>query len=99
MKHQRHFDPSDAALREVARTSELIGDLDRIAQILDCDIAAEEERAGVSNPLDGNYPFLARTQAARRENIKRTIAALRKRLASRPDEVELVRYMRIADNT
>ena len=99
MKHQRHFDPSDAALREVAQISKLIGDLDRIARILDCDIATAEERAGVSNPLDGNYPVLARTQTARRENIKRTVVALEKRLFGRPGEVELVRLMRLSNNT
>ena len=99
MKHQCHFHPSDAALREVAQISKLIGDLDRIAQILDCDIATAEERAGVSNPIDGNYPVLARTQAARRENIKRTIVALEKRLSNRPDQVELVHLMRMSNNT
>jgi hypothetical protein len=99
MKHQRHFDPTDVALRDVEQISGLIGDLDRVVRILDCDIATEEERAGVSDPFNGAYPVLARSLTARRENLKRTMAALERRLASRPDEVELVRHMRTANNT
>ena len=99
MKHQRHFDAIDVALRDVAQISALIDDVDRVVRILDCDIATEEERAGVSDPFNGAYPVLARSLAARRENLKRTIAALERRLASRPDEVELVGYLRTANNT
>jgi hypothetical protein len=99
MKHQRHFDPSDVALRDVARISAMIDDLDRVVRILDCDIATEEERAGVSDPFNRAYPVLARSLAARRENLKRTIAALERRLASRPNEAELFRLMRTANNT
>jgi hypothetical protein len=99
MKHQRHFDPIDVALRDVAQISALIDNLDRVVRILDCDIATEEERAGVSDLFDGAYPVLARSLAARRENLKLTIAALEGRLAGRPDEVELVRHIRTANNT
>jgi hypothetical protein len=99
MKHQRHFDPSDVALREVTQISALIGNLDRIVQLLDCDIATEEERARVSNPLEGAYPVLARTLAARRDNLKRSIAVLEKRRASHPEEVEMVKLIALADNT
>src|SRR5271169_6052873 len=99
MKHQPHFDPSDAALREVWQISALIGDLDRVARILDCDIATEEERAGVFNPSQRSYPVVARSLAERQRNLKRTIAALEKRLAGRRGEVELVRLMRITNNT
>jgi hypothetical protein len=41
MKHQRHFETT--ASREAAKTKALIADLDRIVQILDDAIAAEEE--------------------------------------------------------
>jgi hypothetical protein len=91
MKHQRHFgSANDVALREVARISALISDLDRVVRILDCDIASEEERAQVSNPFDATYPILARTLTARRDNLKDTIAALEKRLASLLDRTEQV---------
>jgi hypothetical protein len=59
----------------------LIADLDRIVHILDCDIATEEDRARVSDHSDAAYPMLARTLAARRKNLKVTIAALQRRLA------------------
>jgi len=76
MKHQHHFDPNDVSLREMAQISALIGDLDRCSRLLDSEIVTEEERAGVSDPFNGAYPVLARSLTARRENLKRTIAAL-----------------------
>jgi hypothetical protein len=60
----------------------LIADIDRVVRILDSDIAAEEERARVFDRSDAMYPILARALAARRDNLKGTIAALDKRLAT-----------------
>jgi hypothetical protein len=60
----------------------LIRNLDRHAQLLDQDIAAEEERAQVFDRSHPAYPILARTLAARRDNLSATIAALEKRFAS-----------------
>jgi multidrug resistance efflux pump len=83
MKHEHHFGRATViALRQVARIGAFIGDLDRRAQLLDHDIAAEEERARVINTLDAAYPVLARTLAARRDNLKATVATLEERLAS-----------------
>jgi ABC-type transporter Mla subunit MlaD len=83
MKHQHHFGSTNViALREVARIGAFIGDLDRRAQLLDSDIAAAQESARVFNPFDAAYPVLARTLAARRDNLKATVATLEKRLAS-----------------
>jgi hypothetical protein len=91
MKHQRHFgSASDVALREVARISALISDLDRVVRVLDSDIATEEERVRVSDPFDPTYPILARTLTARRDNLKDTIAALEKRLPGLLDQTEQV---------
>jgi hypothetical protein len=90
MKHQRHFDPNHFGLREMARISALISDIDRIVRLFDCDIAAEEQRARVSDRLDASYPMLARTLAARRDNLKDTIAVLEKRLAGRQGWTEQV---------
>ncbi len=79
MRHERHFgSANDVALRDVARISALISDIDRHVRLLDCDIAAEEERARVSDHRDAAYPILARTLATRRDNLKETIAALEK---------------------
>jgi hypothetical protein len=56
-------------------------DLNRTICILDRDIATEEERARVFERSDAMYPILARTLAARRDNLKATVAALDQRLA------------------
>jgi hypothetical protein len=67
---------------EASRIAVLVSDLDRHAQLLDQDIAAEEERAQVFDRSHPAYPFLALTLTARRDNLSATIAALGKRLAS-----------------
>ena len=89
MKHQRHYGASLAALKEAEQIKKLIADLDRLVQIIACDIATEEERARVSDRSDAAYPILARVLAARRDNLRGTIAALEKRLANLPAETEL----------
>jgi hypothetical protein len=91
MNHQHHFgSANDVALRDVARISALINDIDRHVRILECDIAAEEERARVSDRRDAAYPILARTLAARRDNLKENIAALEKWLAGLQVQTEQV---------
>jgi hypothetical protein len=91
MKHQHHFGTANVIpLREVARISAFIGDLNRRAQLLECDIAAEEERAQVFNPFDAAYPVLARTLAARRDNLKATVAVLEKRLAGLQERADKI---------
>jgi septation ring formation regulator EzrA len=90
MKHQRHFDASLGTLREAAQIGTMIGDIDRVVRILDSDIATEEERARISDRSDAAYPMLARTLAARRDNLRDTIAALERRLENLSAETELV---------
>ena len=80
MKHGRS--ENESALREAAQIRILISDLDRIVQILNCDIATEEERARISDRSDVTYPLLARTLAARRDNLRDTIAVFEQRLAT-----------------
>ena len=88
MKRRYHFgNATSAALREMARVSALIGDLDRRAQLLECDIAAEEERARVFNRSDDAYPMTARILAVRRDNLKATIATLERQF-TRPEGTE-----------
>jgi hypothetical protein len=88
MKHPRHFG-SATPTREVLQTRALIADITRIVQILDGDITAEEEQARIFDPSQVEYPMLARTLAARRDNLMDTIAALERRL-SRLDQADLV---------
>lgn len=65
---------------EAEQLGTLIADLDRLVQILECDIATEEARTQVFDPSDRAYPMLARTLTARRDNLQVTIAALQARL-------------------
>jgi hypothetical protein len=89
MKHQYHFGRApNAELKEAARVGALIGDLYRIVRILDNDIATEEERAGVSDPFNANYPTLARILTARRDNLKGTIGALERRVSSQAGKLD-----------
>ena len=76
MKHQRHFG-STTPPREALQTRILIADINRVVQILNSDITAEEEQARIFDRSQVEYPMLARTLAARRNNILDTIAALR----------------------
>lgn len=84
MKHQRHFDPTPSTSRDVARINALIGDIDRIVRILDGDIANEEERTGIFDRLNPAYSIFAGTLAARRDNLRQTIAVLKERIANIP---------------
>jgi hypothetical protein len=88
MKQQHHFErANDAKSKEAAQISKMIGDLGRLIQILDCEIATDEERAGVSDRSDPTYPILARTLAVRRNNLRDTITALEQRLSGLPTEI------------
>jgi hypothetical protein len=89
MKHQRHFETSEAPQREAVKIRRMIGDLDRLARLLDCNIAVQEECVGISDRSDVAYPILAKTLAARRDNLRETIAALEQRLSTL-DRAELV---------
>jgi hypothetical protein len=80
MKHGRIG--NESALREAQQIRTLISDLDCIIQILNCDIATEEERVRVFDRSDVTYPLLASTLAARRDNLRDTIAVFEQRLAT-----------------
>ena len=81
MKRQRHFEIAEAIVkRETTVIAAMMEDLRRTVAVLDCDVATEEERARVFDKSDPHYPMLARTLAARRDNLNRTVAALGQRL-------------------
>jgi hypothetical protein len=79
MKHQGQSRRT-AELREATQTRTLISDIARIVEILNVDIASEEQAAGVADPARSEYPALARTLRARRDNLLGTISALQQRL-------------------
>ena len=83
MKHQYHFGSATPA-REALQTKHLIADINRVVQILDSDIAAEEEQVSIFDRSRVDYPILARTLVARRDNLLGTIAALEQRLVNLP---------------
>ena len=80
MKHQRHF--GTTASQEAVKTRTLVADLNRIVQIINDAIDIEEQRAGVFDPLQAEYPMHARELAARRDNLAETIVALEQRLGA-----------------
>ena len=58
----------------------LIANLSRSVELLNVDIATEEERARVKAVSEPAYPIIARQLRAHRDNLNVTIAALKKRL-------------------
>jgi hypothetical protein len=89
MEHQRHFDTSEAEQREAVKIRKMIGDLARSVQLLNRDIASEEERTRISDRSDAAYSVLASMLAIRRDNLRDTVVALERRLPG-PDQAELV---------
>ena len=69
------------AAREAIVIGTMLHDLTRRLALLEADLAAEEERSGVSSPTDSRYTMLARSLGARRDNLKATLASLQERLA------------------
>ena len=53
-----------------------------MVDILNGDIAEEEARCGISDPIKPEYPMHARALVARRDNLESTIASLEKRVGS-----------------
>jgi ABC-type transporter Mla subunit MlaD len=83
MKHASHFENTGRTLVREARSIEaMIADMRRVIQVLDCDVRTEEERSGTFDPSHPHYSVLAKTLAARRDNLKATIAALEARLST-----------------
>jgi hypothetical protein len=84
MNIQSRFETTrESAVREVAVIRKILAELVRTVQLIESDIAAEEERAGVFDRSDAKYPILARTLIERRDNLKMTIAALEQRHTER----------------
>jgi hypothetical protein len=73
----------ESAEREIAVISKILADLVRTVQLIESDIAAEEDRAGVSDRSDVRYPVLASSLIERRDNLRTTIDALERRRAAR----------------
>jgi hypothetical protein len=84
MNMQRQFRTTDeSSVRELGVIGKMLADFVRTVQLIETDIAAEEERARISDRSDAKYPILARTLIERRDNLKVTITALERRLTER----------------
>ena len=84
MNIQARFETTRKSVaREIAVIGKILADLIRTVQLIESDIATEEERARVSDRSDVKYPVLARTLIKRRDNLKMTIAALEARHTER----------------
>jgi hypothetical protein len=82
MRHQHHSDSTNANVRrEASWIAALISGLDRRSQLLDQDIAAEEERDQAFYPSHPAYPILARTLTVRRDNLRRPLPRWKSDLA------------------
>jgi hypothetical protein len=74
------FAKSGIAAQETTRR--FIGDLRRLARLLDNDINFEEERTGIVDPANSGYSVTARQLRARRQNLAATIFELEKRVGA-----------------
>jgi hypothetical protein len=79
MGYNRHFETTRTGGNEAERLAALLADLHRAVRNLELTIEEEEDRIGNRDPSHYAYPIVARTMAARRDNLKATIAALEHR--------------------
>jgi flagellar protein FliJ len=70
----------DEKRRRVAQIETMIAEFDRMAGDLDREIAAEEQKAGISDPGHFAYPTYARAAAQRRDNLRQSAENLHTQL-------------------
>lgn len=63
--------------RRVVQIETMVAEFARMAADLDREIAAEEQRSGISDPTHFAYPTYARAAVARRDNLKRSVDELK----------------------
>jgi flagellar FliJ protein len=71
---------ADERQRRVMQIETMIADFARMAGELDREIAAEEKRAGITDPSHFAYPTYARAAMTRRDNLKRSADELKTQL-------------------
>ncbi|MVT63559.1 hypothetical protein GPL21_00325 [Bradyrhizobium pachyrhizi] len=80
--HPRFETARESTVRELT-ISKILADLVRTLQLIEAEIAAEEERARIFDRSNVRYPVLAKSLNDRRDNLRVTIAALEQRLTER----------------
>jgi type II secretory pathway component PulJ len=83
MKRQYRIETPETE-RAVMQVAAMIADMERVVALLDRDIAATEVRTGILDKANIAYPPLAKSQWERQNNLKRTIAELRRHLSEAP---------------
>jgi len=71
----------DEKRRRVVQIETMVAEFQRMSTDLDREIAAEEAKAGISDPAHFAYPTYARAAAQRRDNLRRSAADLHDQLA------------------
>lgn len=71
----------DEKRRRVAQIEMMAADFMRMAGDLEREIAAEEQKAGIADPMHFAYPTYARAARSRRENLVRSAGELKDQLA------------------
>ena len=66
--------------RRVVQIEAMVAEFSRMSGELDREIAAEEQRSGISDPAHFAYPTYARSARARRDNLQQSAAELRQQL-------------------
>jgi flagellar FliJ protein len=90
----RRFEASEKA-RKVASIETMILDFEHMAADLSRQIAAEEERTGVKDPVHFAYSTFAKAAALRRSNLLTSVADLRLKLdAARQEHEEAAMELR-----
>ena len=80
MKYQRHFET--ASPEQQVQIKALIDSFRRNIERLGADIETEEELTRVHHIDEADYPILARSLRARRDNLTATVDLLQRRLQS-----------------
>jgi flagellar protein FliJ len=70
----------DEKRRRVVQIETMIADFERMAVDLEREIAAEEQKANISDPAHFAYPTYAKAAAARRDNLRRSAQDLHAQL-------------------
>jgi flagellar FliJ protein len=92
----------DEKRRRVMQIETMIAEFDRMAVDLDREIAAEEQKAGISDLAHFAYPTYAKAARTRRDNLKRSADELKTQLQDAQAELgeafEALKKVEILDN-
>ena len=92
----------DEKRRRVAQIEGMIAEFDRMAGDLDREVAAEEQRSGISDLAHFAYPTYAKAARTRRDNLKRSADDLKAQLEDAQAELgeafEALKKVEILEN-